>query len=260
MLTWRLWRALRYPDEGNPLFERVQAQRVDLPGKRLLRTLAPLYPAFSFVVTAVMIVIAPVMVWLIANALGALLAYNLMSTINREREQHTYDLLALTPIGLGNANWQIAAASAHRLNAVERLAQMRTLALTPLVLLIFFSFRGTTFSPFTVVIVMIALNLDAIQTLIVGCLSGMLAQTFSEQGAPFAAVALFAFAQIIVVYLPVTSAAILLIDLLPAMLPEALRERWIVELIAGGVTLGLLLVLREAVIRLMWRALERRLL
>ena len=65
-----------------------------------------------------------------------------MSTINREREQGTYDLLALTPAGLGSANWLIAAACAYRLNAVERLAQLRTLALTMLVLLLFLSFRG----------------------------------------------------------------------------------------------------------------------
>lgn len=257
MLTWRLWRALRYPDEGNPLFERVQAQLIAFPGLRLLRRISPLFQIFSLILPLIVIVVAPLALLAVSNLLGALAAFNVMHTINGERQRRTYDLLALLPMGLARANWQIAAGCVERIQAVERLAQIRTLAMTPLVLLIFYTFRSdTSFSPITVVIVLVALNLDAIQSLITGCLSGMLAQVFSEQGAPFAALAIFAFVQVIGVYLPVTVVTVLLIDFL---LPTG-QERWIVELIVGVVGLALLFALREVVIQVMWRALERRLL
>ena len=103
---------------------------------------------------------------------------------------------------------------------------------------------------------LVALNLDAIHSLIIGCLSGMLAQRFSEQGAPFAALAIFVFAQIIAVYLPVTAVVILILN---ALLRRGL-ERWQIDTVASLSALVLLFVLREVIIRLIWHDLEQRLL
>src|SRR5690348_7397794 len=105
MLTWRLWRALRNPEEDNRLFERVQEQPIDLPGKQFLRPLSPVGHVLALILPAVVVVIAPVALFLAANFLGGLVAFNIMSTIQRERDGRTYDLLALTPMGLGRANW-----------------------------------------------------------------------------------------------------------------------------------------------------------
>lgn len=256
MLTWRLWRALRFPDEGNPLFERVREQPVELPGQRYLRRLSPLGHVFASLLPALVVVIAPVALLLASNVLGALIAFNVMRVIRRERDGHTYDLLALMPIGLGAVNWQIAAACALRLDAIDRLAQFRTLAVISLVLLMFYLSRAGVLAPVTVLIVFLVLNLDAIQSLIVGCLSGMLAQSLGEDGSPFAALAIFAFAQIIAVYVPITAAAILVFEATRPIHFAGEGVYWAVALIV----MALLFALREAVIRVMWRMLERRLL
>lgn len=260
VLTWRLWRALRFPDEGHPLFERVQEQAVELPGRRVWRRLTPIYRIIDGLLPALIVVLAPVALPLVANALGALIAFNVMRVIQRERDGRTYDLLALLPMGLGAANWQIAAACAQRLNAVERLAQARTLAVITLVLLMFYLMRSGPLASLSLLIGFVALNFDAIQSLIVGCLSGMLGQALGERGSPFAALTIFVFVQLILVYLPVTAAAILLLN---AALPAALNGGDADTLPLFGLALALLILvfaLREAVIRLLWRLLERRLL
>ena len=254
MLTWRLWRALRSPDEDNPLFERMQVQAIDIPGKRWLRPLTPLYHVFAFFIPIVAVVVAPVALVVAANVLGALIAFNIMSAINRERNQRTYDLLALIPIGLGAVNWLIAAACTQRLDAIDRLSQFRTLAIITLILLMFYFVRSGFLAMAAVVVLMIALNLDAIQTLIVGCLSGMLAQEFGD--VPFLALAIFAFIQIITVYLPVTAIAILLFDILRRSQTSALDT----DSLTIVIVLVMLFGLRELIIRLRWRELERRLL
>ncbi|MEP7290631.1 MAG: hypothetical protein ABI835_02560 [Chloroflexota bacterium] len=240
----------------------MQTQSIDLPGKRLLR---PVYDnrafklpwrIFLILLPVVVVVIAPGALLLASNLFGALVAFNVMSTINREREQGTYDLLAMTPSGLGASNWLIAAAWTQRIGAVERLATMRTLAIILLALLLIYSLSSEAITPVVVLALLVGLNLDAIQSLIVGCLSGMLAQQFSGSGSPFAALAIFAFAQVIAVYLPATGAAIFAYDLLRSLG----WERWQVESAAALVGVLLLFALHELVIRVMWRQLERRLL
>jgi hypothetical protein len=277
LLTWRLWRALRYPDEIHPLFQRLQAQSIQFPGRRLLLPFAETVGGLLRVAVITLVIVSmltaatlglrssdraallfipPAALVLVSNGFGALIAFNIMSTINHERERHTYDLLAVTPMGLGASNWLIAAACAYRLNAVDRMAQVRTLAVLVMILLIFISFEGTIFAPLTMLALLLTLNLDAIQSLTIGCLSGMLAQLFREKGAPFAALAIFAFAQIIAVYLPMTGLAILLFDALRRMIADT----WLANSLIALVMLALLFLLREAIIQGMWRALERHLL
>ena len=256
LLTWRLWRALRYPDETSPVFQRIQSQPSLLPGQAWLRRIMPALRYLSALVSALVVLVAPGVLLLMSNLFGALAALNIMNTINREREQGTYDLLALTPFGRGSANWQIATACLSRLDAIERLASMRSLALLTLILLLVYSLGRETLTPVLVFGLVLALNLDAIQTPIIGCLSGMLAQTFSGHSASFVAVAIFAFAQVIVVYLPVTEVALLLYNRLHA------RDinRYAADAVVVLVALGLMFGLRELVIRLMWRELENKLL
>lgn len=231
----------------------MQAQPIEFPGLRLL---SPLNRVVSFLLPAVVIV-APFVLVVASNVIGALVAFNVMSTIQRERTQRTYDLLALTPIGLGRANWMIAAACAHRLDAVDRLASLRSLTIITMSLLILnFLFTSGVFPAIAFITLFVALNLDAIQSLAIGCLSGMLAQVFHEQGAPYAALAIFVFAQIIAVYLPVTAVTILLFD----ALRRTATDNWLGNSLIAVIALALLFLLREAIIQVMWRALERRLM
>jgi hypothetical protein len=254
-MTWRLWRALRAPEDDDPLFQRVRAQPLTIPGQKLLRPLMPIYQATAVITSVVIIVIAPLALFFGANLFGAVLAFNIMNTINREREYGTYDLLALTPKGRGQINWLIAAACAYRLNLIDRLAELRILALITLVLLLLYSFQSEVLTPIAALGLLIALNLDGIQTLIIGCLSGMVAQRFEGQAskgsiAPFAALAIFVFLQIMVVFLPITVLFILLLQM----------ARWEFDVIVVGSVLAALFIIREITLRLIWRDLERWLL
>ena len=78
-----------------------------------------------------------------------------------------------------------------------------------------------------IVLAMLALNLDAIQTLIVGCLSGMLAQEFGD--VPFVGAGDLRLRADHPVYLPVTAVGILLYDILrrsqsPSSIPTVSRS------------------------------------
>lgn len=256
MLTWRLWRALRYPDEGHPLFLRIAAQQNLIPGGAALRRLEPIYHAVSVIVSALLIIVAPALLLIVSNLLGALVAFNVTNTIDRERQQGTYDLLGVTPDGLGAANWQIAAACTYRLNVIERLASLRSLALTTLILLLVYSLGAVPITPIPVLVLLVALNIDAIQSQVVGCLSGMLAQVFSDTNAVFAALAIFVFSQLILVYLPIVGAALVLYD----FMRDLPIHRWLADGIVALVALAALVLVREAIIRVMWRELESRLL
>ena len=168
---------------------------------------------------------APLALLLMSNVYGALVAFNVTDTINREREGGTYDLLALTPVGLGASNWQIAAACVARLNVVERLASLRTLSLLTIGLVFAASLSySAVLTPVALAVGLLVLNSDAIQTLSIGCLSGMLAQEFSDS-ARFTSIAIFAFIQLILVYLPVTMLAVALLE---ALRPLRL-DRWVAE-------------------------------
>jgi hypothetical protein len=279
MLTWRLWRALRHPDEDHPLFQHFLRQQIAIPGARFLRRLQALPERLALIAStlrafvlifmllmiaitvtggrdSLVVLLVPLTLVLVANGYGALVAFNVMSTIKTERQQGTYDLLALTPTGLGASNWLMATAWTQRLNVVERLATMRTLITVLLVLLSFMLYQNGIFTPVLGLALMLVLNIDAIQTVISGCLSGMLAQELGENSSPFVALALFAFVQIILVYLPVMLISIALF----LALHRAIASAWLAEIVFSLVILVLLFVLREVIIRLMWRELERRLL
>ena len=254
MLTWRLWRALRYPDEDHPLFARLGGQR-KRPTRWHFRRYQPLIDMIEAIAETASIVIAPVLLVIGANFLGAVVAFNITQAIQHEHERGTYDLLALTPFGRGVVSWQIAIICTDRLKAIRRLMRLRILALVTLVLLIMLSLSGIVFTPILLLMLIVALNLDAVQTLIVGCLSGMLAQ---ETGSDtlFAPIALFALVQLFVVYLPVI---LLILGLHQWLFPLQL-DSWVGDGLVASAALIALFFLREAIIRLMWRELKRRLL
>ena len=202
------------------------------------------------------VLLVPLTLVLVANGYGALVAFNVMNTIKAERQQGTYDLMALTPTGLGESNWLMATAWAQRLSVVERLATVRTLITVLLALLSFMLYQNGMLTPVLGLALMLALNVDAIQTVISGCLSGMLAQELGESSSPFIALALFAFVQIILVYLPVTLVMIALYVSLRSAVPSLL----LADALLSAVLIGLPFAIREILFRLMRRELERRLL
>lgn len=256
-LTWRIYRALRLPDENDPVFARFRSQPIRIPGAYYWRSFARYTSALGVVASALLAVIAPAALLVISNLLGALTAFNIASVISREHEKGTYDLLALTPQGSGRVDWQITVAAVTRIGVIERLTSLRTLALiVPVLLGIYSIVNGFSRTTVPAIALIFALNIDTIQSLVFGCISGMLGRYISKSGAPFAAVALFVFLQLIAVYLPVAVVALLLYESLRVL--EWSRD--IVESVVSIIVVILLFTLREVIIRLTWRELERRLL
>lgn len=121
MLTWRLWYALCHPPYQHPLFARTAAAR---PGSNhILRTLT----FTAFYLTACMLLTlawpvflmnVPLMLLVAAACANTIYSLSWASRISRalayEREQETYDLICLLPVGALGAGWALSTAHLHR--------------------------------------------------------------------------------------------------------------------------------------------------
>lgn len=252
--TFQLWQGLLNPPESSPIFQRVLDAPLPIPpitvrGTQILRPLLKVLDPLARIVAAV---IAPVLLPILSNLTGFLFAYYCAAFISRERERGTYDLLALTPAGEWDTTWTICLASVHRFRLLGQINFVRVMAVLGMILLAFPLTVPNSEWVIGLVIVGIALQLDAMQSVIVGCLCGMLGQTYpaSAANAGISGAALFGAAQILCVYLP-SASLIALIVATPSL-------RFInPHLINLAVVLTVLL--HEIVIRVLWGVLRNRL-
>ncbi|MBZ0294002.1 MAG: hypothetical protein K8L99_15675 [Anaerolineae bacterium] len=120
MLTWKLWRALSQPPYPHPLFQRVYTNREHV-GK--------LQRFLFFMIAYLMICLALTFFWPVFalnpagllvtifagsnTAFGTLWSDRVSTTIAKEHELDTYDLLCLIPVGAFGAGWTLAVGSLH---------------------------------------------------------------------------------------------------------------------------------------------------
>jgi hypothetical protein len=121
MLTWRLWHALCHPPYRHPLFTRIAAAHIG--GNGVLRTLRVV--AF-YLMTCVLLTLGwpiflinvPLMLLFAAASTNTIYsmtwASRIGSAIAHEREQETYDLICLLPVGALGAGWALSTAHLHR--------------------------------------------------------------------------------------------------------------------------------------------------
>jgi len=104
MITWQLWRGLRFPPTAHPLFQRAV--------KTINQVSPPWYILFVFIITAPILVIPGLA--LAGTAYSLLWTTSIASNISREKDTRRYDQYALLPDGEFGANWILATACLHR--------------------------------------------------------------------------------------------------------------------------------------------------
>src|SRR5664279_1794770 len=130
MLTWKLWRALNRPPKPSPLYRRAYTRQG--PPNSPISFRIPLFSVFknmSLVVLPVVLILlgAPILVLLyylalilaplllpVANTIYGLSHVNsASSSIVREREQQTYDVLCTAPAGILGMHWSYCTGWIH---------------------------------------------------------------------------------------------------------------------------------------------------
>ncbi|HLU08109.1 MAG TPA: hypothetical protein VK003_00445 [Oceanobacillus sp.] len=253
--TWQLWNGLFNPPEHSAVFQRILRNSFPLPSfvQRILRVLNPIWRVIAPLVRIAIAFGALFVLPLGANLIGALFAYYVANFISRERERGTYDLLALTPAGEWDTTWTICLASVHRFNLVDHINFMRAMAILGVILLAFPSVGGGRNSIITLITAGIAVQIDAVQTIVIACLCGMLGHTYSASATNAGSwgAVLFLAAQI-VVYIPVA--------LVYSMTVFTSGLRYIdAGIVSSLIALVLLFALHELVIRGLWSLLRARL-
>lgn len=271
MLTWKLWNALKNPLADHPLFRRAALQR------RFNVTRATLIAVSIAAVSACMAIIANPGLILLLFLLpviyiafhgvfyGLLWAVRVSQAIAREQQQRTYDVLALTPYGSFGAHWMICTGCIHRGRELEQLqvfsAEEFFIALIVAVALSVersqFYASASAVLPlmfFYAAALLLIFYLNHVQSVILGCLIGMLIPTriHTSLDAPVYAFGTYLLIQI--------STYVLTLLVLTAILPQIGNNGSLIHeiLIALG-GLVIFYAVREAIIRALWWLLARAL-
>lgn len=254
--TPQLWNGLFSPPEDSPVFQRVLRRAFPMP-PALLKASQVLHPLGEIVLPLgrlVLALCASLLLPILSNLIGLLFGYYVAVFLSRERERGTYDLLALTPAGEWDTTWTICLACIYRFRILWQVNFLRVMAVLGIILLAFplVTVHGEGIG--TLITAAIVLPLDAIQTIVAGCLCGILAQSYrgSSANSGIGAAAFFGVAQFLCVYLPSA--------LVYALLVSKSVSRFInPDVIAPMVALAAVVVFHEIVIQVLWAMLRRRL-
>jgi hypothetical protein len=253
--TWQLWNGLFNPPEHSAVFQHILRTPFPLPAlvRRVLQLLNPIWRIVAPFARIGIAFGALFLLPLATNLIGTLFAYYVANFISREHERGTYDLLALTPAGEWDTAWTICLASVYRFNILDQINFMRAMAILGVILLLFPAVGSGQESMVALITLGIAVQFDALQTIVIGCLCGMLGHTYSASAtnAGTWGATLLAAAQI-GVYVPTT-----LLYALTTFMP-GLRYGDI-GVLSPLMVLLLLFLLHELVIRGLWSLLRSRL-
>jgi hypothetical protein len=137
MMTRKLWFALHHPPARHPLFLRTvllpaAARRPFVSWATLLINLVL---AVAFNTPTLLFLLMPFFLLIIGISYGIDCALRVSTTIAKEHEDRTFDLLSLAPTGIWGTNWALATSSLYRNRDFDRLFSIiRTALATALVL------------------------------------------------------------------------------------------------------------------------------
>jgi hypothetical protein len=182
MISPLLWRALRHPQSTHPLF--VRFNRIHLPNRN---------PSvvWWFVIGVLLcviitfIVVLPFMFTVFVNIQSLNWLQTISSSITREKERRTHDLLSVLPAGIPFAHWMIGTAHIYREDTFSLLRTFARafifLAIGFVLVLTLIALLDSDTGSFTIteVLLPIALTfviyLDFMQTIILALVIGMAA-------------------------------------------------------------------------------------
>src|SRR5262245_40636490 len=137
MMTRKLWFALHHPPARHPLFLRTVL--LPAPGRRRFVSWATLLINLVFAVAfntpTLLFLLMPFFLLIIGISDGIDCALRVSSTIAKEHEDRTFDVLSRAPTGIWGTNWALATSSLYRNRDFDRVFSIIRAALaTALVL------------------------------------------------------------------------------------------------------------------------------
>ncbi|GAB4525155.1 MAG: hypothetical protein OHK0046_40660 [Anaerolineae bacterium] len=244
-MTWRLWRALRDPNQSHPIFQRTMT---------VYQPLVP--PAYFWILQVFLapLVFFPFLIFP-STAYGLIWAYNISDEIAGAQRRGTFDLLALLPGGALTAIWMMSAGYLHRDQSLYRIHQpglwIMRLMLAALTLSILLpAGAASAGSPYQPIFygALAALFIDHYQAVVMSLLIAMLVPGWRQDRFTLrlTAAGLFLLAEVGTIFVTVMVGVLML-----RLLGES-----------GGlwVTVGTLVffaLLREAIVALLWHRLTR---
>jgi hypothetical protein len=255
MLSWKLWRALFRPPVTHPLYKRVvQAASLPVP------------PFADAVETIASLLVLPIIAFTGAvHGIGW--AISISCVIANEQRRHTYDVLGLMPEGILSASWSLGTACLHRhrkfinissLNALMGRIAFLGIIFVALVLIFVTSENesGTIYALYGLT-AFVALVIDHPQSIVLSALIGMLVPHYALTRSEPSLGALFGCLTLIIsTYL---IAALFTFLILPTIYTVFGIDGLIADFSIPLLGLGSFVLMREGLIRWLWKSLMKQL-
>ncbi len=289
MLSSRLWRQIAQPDTRNPIFRRASQsykpasapkRRYSFPRPLLLIAgialivavaLQPQLLALFFGIPMVMIMLvvaSPALLPLFALVAGMFLAVEIIGGITREKRQHTYELICSSTPGSLYANWSFARGITHRGGWFAALRwggawslRLGGVVLGGALLLILWLLLSDQAQvgleqlrvPLLIALLLVLYYSHLTQTVVLSTLIGLFLSSFDldKRDAAFISVCLYILAQALSIGL-----ALLFYVTCSRLFYE---PQTLVSMGVESVTVGIVILSREALIVALWRGLRARL-
>jgi hypothetical protein len=283
MMTQKLWHALNHPPARHPLFRRT----VILPPASRRRfvsgatVLIELVLGVAYNAPTLLFLLMPFYLLVIGLAYGLDCALRVSTTITKEHEERTFDLLSLAPTGIWGTNWVLATSSLYRNRDFDRLftiirtALATALVLTCIVALIAaMSLTGSrpswqpqannldgllqvTVDFLGMLALLAAIYVEYVQSTVLGSLVGLVISTYAHNRLD---ASLWSFGIFLLLQVSIYTAAWFIgFELLPEIYEWLNINGWYASFTLPVLRVAAFFLLREGLIAALWRALIARL-
>lgn len=283
MMTRKLWYALNHPPARHPLFLRTVL--LPPPSRRRFVSwatlLIDLVLGVAFNTPTLLFLLMPFFLLIIGISYGLDCALRISTTIAKEHEDQTFDLLSLAPTGVWGTNWALATSSLYRNRDFDRLftiiraALATALVLTCIVALIavmsLTPSRPTRLpqpsgvdmllrvaADFLAVVALIAaIYVEYVQSTVLGSLVGLFIPTYAHNRLD---ASLWAFGVFLLLQVSTYVLAWLVgFNLLPGAYERLHINGWYASFSLPVLRVAAFFLLREGIIAGLWRGLVQRL-
>jgi len=278
MTTWKIWRALHNPPALHPVFQRTVLRPPPLVNRRSLGwagLVVNLVLGLGQYSPTILLALMPFILVFTGITYGIDCAIRVGSTIAKERENDTFNLLSLSPSGALGASWAICTSALYRNRDFDRLHNvvrgsviitMITIAIIAAITLVIQSdkFSRVAEPTFLTVIhlvdltaVILAVYIEYVQSAILGSLIGMFVPIYSQNRVDTSAYAIggFLFLQITTYFVAYFIGFLILTDLYDGLYISGDYA----EISLSILRLGVFFMVREVIITVLWRTLVERL-
>jgi hypothetical protein len=279
MLTLKLWHALHNPPSTHPIFRRTVVLPTGIYKKRRYLSWANLIIVLVLGlgehIPSLLLFLMPILLFITGIIYGLDCALRVSHAIVREHENDTFQLLSLSPPGPLGTSWTVCTSSLYR---NREFAQLHTIVKSSLLVAVVITSvlgglvligQSAAFSRLTQPIlptIVVLANLAAIfgavyaeyvQSTVLGCLVGMLIPTYVENSLDGGLYSLsgFLLAQMTVYFLT----ALVGFYILPSAYQLIGFYGELAEISLTALRVFTFILVREAVVRLIWRHLVERL-